>query len=67
MIHSGSAAWCTLDKGPRVQAGPQDGCSAWERIPGVDDEPGPPACPETGREMAVRPFERPRVAVPWAP
>jgi hypothetical protein len=67
MIYSGRAAWCNLANAPRVQAGPGDGCSAWERLPGADDEWGPPACLQGARASAVRPFKAPAVELAWAP
>jgi hypothetical protein len=67
MVYGGSAAWCNLANGPRVQAGPWEGCSAWEREPGADDEPGPPACLEAVQASAVRQFEAAVVPVAWAP
>lgn len=43
------AAECSLQLGPRVRSQPERGCSAFEREPGADDEPGAPA-PE-GRDL----------------
>jgi hypothetical protein len=67
MLYGGSAAWCSMANGPRVQAGPRDGCSAWERVPGSDDEPGPPACRDADQASAVRQFVAPVVPLQWAP
>jgi hypothetical protein len=67
MVYGGSAAWCDLPNGPRVQAGPWEGCSAWEREPGADDEPGPPACLEAAQDSAVRQFVAQVTPVAWAP
>ena len=39
----GTAALCKRPGGTRVQASPESGCAFWERKPGTDDEPGPPA------------------------
>jgi hypothetical protein len=67
MIYSGSAAWCNLPNAPRVQAGPGDGCSAWERLPGVDDEDGPPAITGVVQVSTVRQLAVPVAVVEWAP
>ena len=67
MINGGSAAWCTLPNAPRVQAGPREGCSAWERVPGADDEPGPPASLESRQLSAVHAVRAQVVPVSWAP
>jgi hypothetical protein len=67
MVCAGSAAWCNLPMAPRVQAGPADGCSAWERVPGVDDEEGPPAPLQAHQASAVRPVVLRVAAVEWAP
>jgi len=40
LVHQGSAALCTRGSGPVIRSLPQQGCSAFEREPGVDDEPG---------------------------
>jgi hypothetical protein len=66
-VYGGSAAWCTLPNGPRVQAGPADGCSAWERLPGVDDEVGSPEVTGTVRASTVHAVVVPVVAMEWAP
>ena len=34
--------WCLNPGCSKTRAGPSQGCSAWEREPGADDEPGPP-------------------------
>ena len=54
----GSVAYCALARAARVRSRPADGCSAFEREVGADDEPGPPvplhrlnACP--GRAAAA--------------
>lgn len=40
----GSAAVCRDRSGAvSVRTNPEQGCSFWEREPGADDEPGPPA------------------------
>lgn len=60
MLFKGSAASCTLPNGPRVRAGPANGCSAWERVPGADDEPGPPSgAGYPGRCLATQVSGRP--------
>ena len=55
MTAQGSAALCTLPHAARVQALPGRGCSAFEREPGADDEPGPPAWGVEGRSVSWRP------------
>ncbi len=65
MIHGGSAAWCLLPNGPRVQAGPSGGCSAFDREPGSDDEPGPPITP--ARQIRLHAVAAQAVQVDWAP
>lgn len=42
MAYQGSVALCRLSGGPRVRSSPATGCSAFDREPGTDDEPGPP-------------------------
>lgn len=39
----GTAALCNLPDGPRVRSQPHQGCSASDRVPGIDDSPEPPA------------------------
>jgi hypothetical protein len=39
----GTAALCSRPGCCRVRSDPATGCVAWERAPGTDDEPGPPA------------------------
>lgn len=39
---SQGCAVCSLQNGYRSRAMPENGCSAWQREPGADDEPGPP-------------------------
>jgi len=39
MRYGATAAECSLANGPRIRSMPADGCSAWERQPGADDEP----------------------------
>jgi hypothetical protein len=43
MVYQGSAAACRHKGGPRIRSAPANGCSAWEREVGADDETGPPA------------------------
>ena len=42
LMYQGSAAWCLHPGSARVRAMPADGCAAFGREPGADDEPGPP-------------------------
>jgi hypothetical protein len=42
MTHQGAAALCNAPGHCRVRSMPQQGCCAWERAVGTDDEPGPP-------------------------
>jgi hypothetical protein len=71
LLYQGSAAACSLPNGPRVRSAPLTGCSAWEREPGVDDEPDPPL----GLHLLPQPVGHrngpaaPAAAgpVPWAP
>jgi hypothetical protein len=56
-----------LAQRPTVQAGPSDGCSAFERTPGADDELGPPACLDAAQASGVRQFVAQVVPVAWAP
>jgi hypothetical protein len=39
MTAAGTAAVCSLSNGPRVRSMPAQGCSAFVREPGADDEP----------------------------
>ena len=41
-IARGVHSRCSRPLSCRVQADPAHGCAFWERVPGVDDEPGPP-------------------------
>lgn len=43
MVDHGTAALCRHPDCVRVRSGPANGCSCWERVPGVDDEPEPPS------------------------
>lgn len=54
----GTAALCGAPGCSRVRPDPARGCSACQRVPGIDDEPGPPAGfrdPRTGswRDLSV--------------
>lgn len=62
------AASCSLQLGPRVRSQPERGCSAFEREPGADDEPGPPAgvVVEESRQR-VRTSREAAPRVEWAP
>lgn len=42
MLYEGSAAGCRRKGCPAVRSAPGDGCCAFEREVGADDEPGPP-------------------------
>lgn len=52
MLYEGTAARCRV--GPPVRSMPGNGCSAFEREPGADDEPGPPAAAGTTRGGPTR-------------
>jgi hypothetical protein len=57
MLFGGSAAECSAPGSAKVRAMPKDGCSQWEREPGVDDEPGPPGDPanvHTGGKLSAK-------------
>lgn len=42
MLYEGTAAQCSREHSSKVRSQPETGCSAFEREPGADDEPGPP-------------------------
>ena len=42
LAHGASVAHCSLAGGPRVRSQPEQGCSAFERETGADDEAAPP-------------------------
>ncbi len=42
-VSGGVHAACELTGSRRIQATPATGCAFWRRVPGVDDELGPPA------------------------
>lgn len=39
LVYGGTAALCNLPNAARVRSSPVNGCSAWQREPGADDEP----------------------------
>lgn len=51
---SGSHALCLHDGRRAVQASPSTGCASFEREPGADDEPGPPAVVQIGQRQSAR-------------
>jgi hypothetical protein len=51
----GSASRCFIGGQVRIEAMPARGCSSWEREPGADDEPGPPARAVPQRTDLLRP------------
>lgn len=60
LVYGGTAALCNLPNGARVRSSPVNGCSAWQRETGSDDEPdrrpaalGWPAPPERASATAL--------------
>jgi len=62
MLYEGTAAHCRV--GPAVRSMPANGCSAFERAPGADDEPGPPAA---NGARSTLPATVTLAPVAWAP
>lgn len=61
MTYGGTAALCSLPNGPRVRSSPLNGCSAWEREVGSDDEPDQrPAPADIAERLALNASTRPR-------
>lgn len=46
LVYGGSAAECGHARAARIRSQPENGCSAFTREPGADDEPGPPPIQE---------------------
>lgn len=69
LVYQGTAALCTLRNGPRVRSAPANGCSAWEREPGSDDEPDRvPASRDILVASAVKAMPLPAAPpIDWAP
>jgi hypothetical protein len=71
MVYGGTAAACSLAGGPKVRSAPENGCSAFVREPGADDESGPPIAAEQAagarfsagywlaRDLKTSDFDRP--------
>lgn len=54
MLYGGTAAACSAPNGTRVRAMPGNGCAAFVREVGADDEPGPPVVvPATSSDQAL--------------
>jgi hypothetical protein len=68
LVSEGTHADCVLTGKRRVQASAKTGCVFFERVPGVDDEPGPPALTPVPGELPQRaPVATASQAVLWAP
>ncbi len=59
MLYAGSAAACERADGSRVRSMPANGCSAFVREVGTDDEPGPPATVMAWTPQLARSSPRP--------
>lgn len=59
MVYGGTAARCFIGGRVRIEAAPALGCAFWEREPGTDDEPGPPALDDVLPVLAGSPVVAP--------
>ena len=72
LVYQGTAARCARADKQSIQAAPTTGCAFWQREPGVDDEPGPPAgasfsSPWTAADATAARMLPPFEQVRWAP